>query len=107
VKKTWWSVKELAHELGISADSVYRAYRKREIPAFQICRTIRFDLEKVRYAMKNKAEAMRNRRCHRRATGGDSRRRARTISPRSVKRGRNSKRWSEAGATKKKADNAD
>ena len=88
MKRTWLSVKELAHELGISADSVYRAYRKREIPAFQICRTIRFDLEKVRHAMRRKAEAMPNRRCHRRAIGGDSRRRAR-ISPRSVKRGRN------------------
>ena len=89
MKRTWLSVKELAHELGVSADSVYRAYRKQEIPAFQICRTIRFDLEKVRHAMKKKAEAMPNRRCRRRATGGDSRRRARTISPRAVKRGRN------------------
>ena len=89
MKRTWLSVKEVAHELGISADSVYRAYRKREIPAFQICRIIRFDLEKVRHAMKKKAEAMPNRRCHRRATGGDSRRRAGTVSPRSVKRGRN------------------
>ena len=89
MKRTWLSVKELAHELGVSPDSVYRAYRKREIPAVQICRIIRFDLEKVRCAMERKAEAMPNRRCHRRATGGDSRRRARTISPRSVKRGRN------------------
>jgi excisionase family DNA binding protein len=89
VKRTWLSVKELAHELGISSDSVYRAYRKREIPAVQICRIIRFDLEKVRCAMEKKAEAMPNRRCHRRATGGESRRRARAISPRSVKRGRN------------------
>lgn len=89
MKRTWLSVKELAHELGISPDSVYRAYRKREIPAFQICRTIRFDLEKVRHAMKKKAEAMPNRRCASGAIGGDSRRRAHTISPRSVKRGRN------------------
>ena len=89
MKRTWLSVKELAHELGISADSVYRAYRKREIPAFQICRIIRFDLEKVRHAMRKKAEAMPNRRCQRSATGGNRRRSARTIRPRSVKRGRN------------------
>jgi excisionase family DNA binding protein len=32
MKRTLLSVKELAHQLGISADSVYRAYRRKEIP---------------------------------------------------------------------------
>lgn len=48
MKRTLLSVKELAGELGVSTDSVYRAYRKGEIPAEQINRMIRFDLEKVR-----------------------------------------------------------
>lgn len=87
MKPTLLSVKELAQELGISADSVYRAYRKGEIPAAQICRMIRFDLEKVRRAMEKKAQATLNNQCAPRATGGDSRRRARTR-PRLVRRGR-------------------
>ncbi len=45
MKRTLLSVKELAHQLGISADSVYRAYRRKEIPAAQINRMIRFDRE--------------------------------------------------------------
>jgi excisionase family DNA binding protein len=88
MKRTWLSVKELAVELGISTDSVYRAYRTGEIPGAQIARTIRFDPQEVRESMKKRAEAMPNSECMKRATGGDSRRRAR-ISPRLVKRGRN------------------
>ncbi len=75
------SVKELAAVLGISVDSVYRAYRKGDIPAVQICRMIRFDLEQVRQATEQKARAMPNSRCARRAAGA-SRRRAIGISPR-------------------------
>ena len=89
MKRTLLSVKEIALELGMSMDSIYRAYWKGEIPAAQICRTLRFDLNKVQRAMEKKAREMPNRRCARRATGGDSRRRARRKSPRSVKRGRN------------------
>jgi excisionase family DNA binding protein len=76
------SVKELAEELGISVDSVYRAYRKGEIPAVQICRMIRFDFEKVRLAMEQKAKRMPYQRCTQRATGGESRRRATPTRPR-------------------------
>lgn len=47
MKRMLLSVTELAQALGISPDSVYRAYRKGEILASQICRIIRFDLEKV------------------------------------------------------------
>ena len=60
MKRMLLSVKELAQELGISTDSVYRAYRKGEIPAEQINRMIRFNLEKVHRAMEQKAEAMPN-----------------------------------------------
>ena len=88
MKRTWLSVKELAVELGISTDSVYRAYRKGEIPGSQIARTIRFDHEEVRQAMRQRAEAMPNSQCTRRATGGASRRRARGQRPRLVRRGR-------------------
>jgi hypothetical protein len=41
----------MVQELGISADSVYRAYWKEEIPAAQFNRMIRFDLEMVQRAM--------------------------------------------------------
>jgi excisionase family DNA binding protein len=78
MKRTLLSVKELAQELGISSDSVYRAYRTGEIPGAQIARIIRFDLGQVLRAMEERAKAMPNSQCaKRRATGGDSRRRAR------------------------------
>lgn len=82
MKRTLLSVKELAQELGISTDSVYRAYRSGEIPGAQIARTIRFDLEKVQQAMENRANAMPNSQCtKRRATAGMSRRRAQPKAP--------------------------
>ena len=83
------SAKELAEQLGISAKTVYRAYRKREIPAAQMRRTVMFDLQEVRHAMKERAEAMPNSQCTKGATAGNGRRRAQRFSPRSVKRGRN------------------
>jgi len=83
------TAKELANELGISAKTVYRAYRSHEIPAAQVRRTVMFDLDEVRRAMKQRAEAMPNSQCTKRATAGNRRRRARKLSPRSVKRGRN------------------
>ena len=89
MKRTWVSVKELAQELGVSLDSVYRAYRSGELPGSQIARTIRFDLDQVRLAMEQRAKAMPNSQCTKGATAGKSRRRAPKTSPRSVKRGRN------------------
>lgn len=84
------SVKQLAGELGISAKTVYRAYRNREIPASQVRRMLLFDLNKVRRAMEQRAQAMpyQKRANGTRATGGDSRRRAKAIRPRTVRRGR-------------------
>ena len=88
MKRIWMSVKELAQEFGLSVDSVYRAYRKGDIPGHQMARTIRFNLDEVRHATRKRAKAMPSH-CTKGATGGDSRRRAQVISPRSVKRGRN------------------
>ena len=77
MKRTLLSVKELAHQLGISADSVYRAYPRNEIPAAQINRMIRFNLEKVCQAMEKKARGMPNREDHKQgALAGQGRRRA-------------------------------
>ena len=41
------SVKELADELGVSDDSIRRAYLNRKIPGYRICRMLRFDLTVV------------------------------------------------------------
>jgi DNA-binding transcriptional regulator YhcF (GntR family) len=88
MKRTLLSVKELAQELGISTDSVCRAYRTGEIPGVQIARIIRFDLGQVLRVMEERAKAMPNSQCaQRRATAGASRRRAAIKRPRSVIRG--------------------
>ena len=82
MKRTLLSVKELAHQLGISADSVYRAYRRKEIPAAQINRMIRFDFEKVCQAMEKKARGMPNREDRKQgAIAGQGRQRAPNIAP--------------------------
>jgi excisionase family DNA binding protein len=41
------SVKEVAQELGVSAQSIRRAYWRGEIPAYRISTMLRFDLERV------------------------------------------------------------
>ncbi|BFU94365.1 MAG: hypothetical protein NTNFB02_10870 [Nitrospira sp.] len=88
MKRQSLSVKQLAEELGVHEDTIYRGYSKKMIPGRRVCRVLRFDLEQVLRALdrngERRPEAIRYG-----ATGGDSRRRARTISPRSVKRGRN------------------
>ena len=89
MKRVWLSVKELAEEYGVSTDSVYRAYRNGRIPGHQLERMIRFDLEEVRRATRERGGAMPNSQSTKRPTAGTRRRRALTISPRSVKRGRN------------------
>jgi hypothetical protein len=73
---------------GISAASVYRAYRTGEIPGAQIARIIRSDLRQVLRAMEERASAMPNSQCSRRATAGASQRRVVTKRPRTIKRGR-------------------
>ena len=45
MKRILLSVKEIAQELGVSAQSIRRAYWRREIPAYRISKMLRFDLE--------------------------------------------------------------
>jgi len=47
MKPTLLSVKEVARELGVSAQSIRRAYWNGTIPAYRICKMLRFDLERV------------------------------------------------------------
>ncbi len=49
------SGKELAGELGVSIFTVWRAYQSGEIPGERIGRITRFDLERVRTAMRSRA----------------------------------------------------
>lgn len=49
------SGKELAGELGVSAITVWRAYDKGEIPGERIGRITRFDLDRVREVMRQRA----------------------------------------------------
>ncbi len=48
------SVKELAAELGVSVDTIRRAYWKGEIPGFRIYKVLRFNLEVVQRVMETK-----------------------------------------------------
>ena len=52
------SVKELAELIGVSTDTVRRAFRKGEIPAIRIGTALRFDFDEVRRCMQRKAEAI-------------------------------------------------
>ena len=47
MKPTLLSVKEVAQELGVSVQSIRRAYWNGTIPAYRICKMLRFDLERV------------------------------------------------------------
>jgi hypothetical protein len=86
MKPTLLSVKEIAQEMGVSTQSIRRAYWKGDIPAFRVCKMLRFDLERVRgfYWRKDCRQIVRLRR---RAPGGASRRRAARKRPRLVTRG--------------------
>ena len=81
------SVKEIAQVMGVSTQTIRRAYWKGDIPAFRVCHVLRFDLEHVRRIFLAKGLPGDYAGQARRATGGESRRRAST-SPRSVRRGR-------------------
>lgn len=87
MKRTWVTVKQLAEQFGVNQETVYRAYRTGKLPGSQMGRNIRFDLDEVHRVMRERAQAMPNSQCTKRATGGASRRRA-APSPRTVKRGR-------------------
>ena len=47
MKRTLLSVKEIAQELGVSVQSIRRAYWRGEIPTYRISKMLRFDLERV------------------------------------------------------------
>ena len=89
MKRRFLSVKELAEELGVHEDTIYRAHLKKLIPVKKVCKVLRFDLEIVLRALDEHASAKRPKQTKQRATGGGSRRRAQQKRPRSVKRGRN------------------
>ena len=86
MKRTLLSVKELAQELGISTDSVYRAMDGRD-PGAQIARIIRLGPRAGPSAWRNEPNAMTKSQCTKRAIAGGSRRRAAAKRPRTVIRG--------------------
>ena len=92
MEHTWLTVDELAAALKVSPKSIRRAYRKGEIPVDRFCRFVRFDLERVKEALKAKGhdltvvETGKNV-AQRSATGGASRRRAQRPRPRLGKTG--------------------
>jgi len=89
MKRRFLSVKELAEELGVHEDTIYRAHLKKLIPVKKVCKVLRFDLDKVLKAFAAHASDKRQKPSTRRAIAGASRRRAAKKRPRSVKRGRN------------------
>ena len=92
MEQTWLTVDELAAVLKVSPKSIRRAYRKGEIPVDRFCRFVRFDLERVKEALKAKGHGLTGvvsmkKEGQRSATGGASRRRAQQSSPRLGKTG--------------------
>ena len=92
MRRLWITADQLAAKLGVSVKSIRRAYRKGEIPVDRFCRFVRFDLERVKEALRANGhwpsfvEAERKT-GQRSATGGASRRRAQPTSPRLGKTG--------------------
>lgn len=74
------SIKELAELIGVSTDTIRRAFRKGEIPAIRVRTALRFDLNEVLRYMQRNAEAHYGRNPG--APGGDRRPRAEATSPR-------------------------
>jgi len=74
------SVKELAEYIGVSTDTIRRAFRSGEIPAIRVKTALRFDLDEVLRFMQRNAEA----RYGTKACAADGIRRPRTgtLSPR-------------------------
>ena len=81
MKRRFLSVKELAEELGVHEDTIYRAHLKKLIPVKKVCRALRFELEKVLTALAANPSAKRPKQSRRRATAGTSRRRAQPNAP--------------------------
>ncbi len=87
----WLTVKELAVMFKVSEKSIRRAYRKGEIPFERFSRCVRFDLERVKEALKRSGQQQPRlgdrESSQRSATGGASRRRAQQTRPRLGKTG--------------------
>ena len=81
------SVKELAQYIGISTDTVRRAYRRGLIPGYRVGTALRFDPNAVRRQMQRQPETQARTRAAG-AMGGDSRPRAERPAPVLVTRGR-------------------
>ena len=92
MRRLWITAEQLAAKLGVSVKSIRRAYRKGEIPVDRFCRFVRFDLERVKEALKAKGRDLTlvvstREQGQRSATGGASRRRAQRPRPRLGKTG--------------------
>jgi len=91
MRRFWITADQLAARLGVSVKSIRRAYRKGEIPVERFCRFVRFDLQRVREALKAKGHwpsfVDSKKQGRRSATDGASRRRAKPTSPRLGKTG--------------------
>ena len=91
MKHIWVTVDELAAFLKVSPKSIRRAYRKGEIPVDRFCRFVRFDLDRVKAAMRGNGQGQSlfgiREQVQRSATGGASRRRAQRPRPRLGKTG--------------------
>jgi len=81
MKPTLLSVKEIALVMGVSTQSIRRSYWKGDIPAFRVCKMLRFDLESVRRIFLAKGLPGNHAGQARRATAGVSRRRAQPNAP--------------------------
>ena len=87
-EKRAMSIKQLAKLLGVSTDTVRRAARKGLIPSSREGTAYRFDWEKVRQAMRARAEEVASRRSTMTsAPDGESRPRAQRNAPDVVTRG--------------------
>jgi hypothetical protein len=80
------SIKELAAIIGVSTDTIRRAYRRGEIPAIRVKTALWFDLHKILTCMERNAEARFGTRSAS-APGGESRPRAARNAPGLVTRG--------------------
>ena len=82
------SIKELAALLGVSTDTIRRAARSKLIPSSREGTAYRFDWEKVRQAMRGRAQEVASQRSRQiGAPDGESRPRAQRNAPDVVTRG--------------------
>jgi hypothetical protein len=77
MKPTLLSVKELAQELGVSTQSIRRAYWDGLIPGYRFHKMLRFDVERIRQILLERGlVTMRSRRARLPAKAGGAHRKA-------------------------------